>query len=207
MHVNLGICYLRIIDFLFFLAILFSLPPFSAPFLSQISLDILTCVAVKVSWQQPLLVTDQNPGSTLDVWNLDLSFLESKSTVLLLATLLLCPSLWFCIYVWRLFRILGMSNTMNLSFGSLEKKGTNTSDMQLGRYMQSLKIWPLTFPSTSTYMIFWSLGHYYILFARFFCAGISLHARWKFSIFYWKKITYFAWCWNPVLIVINPTPF
>lgn len=50
--------------------------------------------------------------------------------------------------------ILGMSSTMNLSFGSLEKRGTNTSDMQLGRYMQSPRIWPLTFPSTSMYMFF-----------------------------------------------------
>ncbi|GAU31253.1 hypothetical protein TSUD_149390 [Trifolium subterraneum] len=44
---------------------------------------------------------------------------------------------------------LGMSSTMNLSFGSLEKKETNTSDTQLGRYMQSRRLWPLTFPLTS----------------------------------------------------------
>jgi hypothetical protein len=56
---------------------------------------------------------------------------------------------WLCFYIY-----IGMSSTMNLSFGSLEKKETNTSDTQPGRYMQSRRLWPLTFPLTSMYTFF-----------------------------------------------------
>lgn len=55
------------------------------------------------------------------------------------------------INISALFLYIGMSSTMNQSFGSLGKRETNTSDTQPDRYMQSLRIWPLTFPLTSMY--------------------------------------------------------
>lgn len=38
--------------------------------------------------------------------------------------------------------IKGLSNTMNLNTGNLERRAISTSDMQLGKFMQSQRIWP-----------------------------------------------------------------
>ena len=100
------------------------------------------------SWPSPFQV--QSLYWVHEIWTCSFSKVISwwffiVDNVIVQFDLLLAANLLYN-FCWIPLHSLGMSSTMNQSTGNLEKRGTNTFDMQLGRYMQFQRIWQPTSP-------------------------------------------------------------
>lgn len=59
------------------------------------------------------------------------------------------PNNIYSSFHWGTVPYVGPSSIMNPSFGNLERRETNTSDMRLGRFMLSPRIWQHIYPIIS----------------------------------------------------------